>query len=113
MVFHFCNQLLRVVFVHYVMMTIIFQCKGLTVSGRSCPFRTFTDFRRHNCTEETLSTSRSQNFRLYKGKLGQVWIDCNQLLQTRKCDTLVNTNILKQDLDKLFTQALCSPTAKA
>lgn len=82
---------------------------GLSVSGRQCPFRKYDDFARHNCSNIVLTRKGPSPIksRIYPGRVDQTWMTCNAHLQTRQCDTLVNIDILRGNLDQLMNEALC------
>jgi hypothetical protein len=69
--------------------------------GDSCPFQTNEDFIKHNCNDTV------QDLKQFKKKIKQTWKICHDHLQTRTCNTWVNTTILRSHLDTLFDQSLC------
>ncbi len=78
--------------------------------GDHCPFQTEEDFTKHSCNDTVL---KATDFRypLYPKKTEQTWKTCNEHLQTRQCDTLVNLDKLRSHLDNLFLRSLCRPGA--
>jgi len=87
---------------------------GAPSNGRSfyfgdlCPFQKKEDFESHNCTNVNLSLTDSK-YTQYPKKLPQTWKICHEHWQTRACDTLVDLDILKNNLDTLFKEKLCRP----
>ena len=85
---------------------------GAPAGGRSfyfgdlCPFQKSEDFASHSCNDTVTSVS-DHKYPQYPRKVQQTWKTCNEHLQTRQCDTMVNIPLLKSHIDELFTKALC------